>query len=177
MKKLLAIGLAAAFALTLAACGNNGNDEAVEDGAEVGMENPWTEAASADDAAQKAGIASFEVADNIGLGPQYPLGEPLFQSMDGIAEAQYTADGYKVVVRKGDTTGVDLSGDYNEYPESWTQDVDGITVECMGYEVDSASNLSWSTDSDNISVCFYSDGGENIGLTDAQVIGLVHSVK
>ena len=176
MKKLLIIGLAAAFALALAACGGS-EEEEIYEGAEVGMENPWSEASNADDAAQKAGITSFEVADNIGLGPQYPLGEPLFQSMDGIAEAQDMADGYKVVVRKGNATGIDLSGDYNEYPESWTQDVDGITVECMGYEVDSASNLAWSTDSGNISVCFYSDGGENIGLTDAQVIDLVHSVK
>lgn len=176
MKKLLVIGLAAAFALALVGCGSQ-EEPAPEEGQEVGMPNPWTEAASAEEAATNAGIGSFEVADNIGLGPEFPLGDPYYQSMSGIAEVQYTPDGYEVSVRKGTVTGIDLSGDYTEYPESWTQDVGGIEVKCMGFETDSASNISWGTDTGYFSVVFFSEGGENIGLTAEQVEQLVASVK
>ena len=176
MRKLLIIGLAAAFALALAGCGSQ-EEPAPEEEAEVGMANPWTEAASAEEAGQNAGVGTFDVADNIGLGPEFPLGDPYYQSMEGIAEVQYNPDGYKVVVRKGTMTGIDLSGDYNEYPESWTQDVGGITVECMGYEIDSASNIAWSTDDGNYCICLFSDGGENVGLTAEQVEEAVNSVS
>ena len=49
MKKLLVIGLAAAFALALVGCGSQ--EEPAPEEEEVGIANPWTEAASAEEAA------------------------------------------------------------------------------------------------------------------------------
>ncbi|MGI6220822.1 MAG: hypothetical protein ACOYIP_02940 [Coriobacteriales bacterium] len=175
MRKLLIIGLAAAFAMALVGCSSQ--EQPAQEEQQAGMANPWTEASSAAEAATNAGIGTFEVADNAGLGPEFPLGEPYYQSMSGIAETQYNPEGCKVVVRKGTVTGQSLSGDYAEYPETWTQDVDGTTVTCMGYETDCASNISWGTDTGYFSVVFISDGGENYGLTSEEIPALVANVK
>ena len=62
--------------------------------------NPWSEVASAEEAAKGAGIDSFEVAEDLGL----DLGENFgrtYRCMEGIAEVQLEFPASALTIRKG----------------------------------------------------------------------------
>ena len=87
MKKFLIIAMAAAFALALAGCAGQAEQGGGDSGATApepaapaepsaepsdepmaGMANPWSEVATAAEAAQGAGVADFSVQDEVTVG-------------------------------------------------------------------------------------------------------------
>ena len=65
--------------------------------------------------------------------------------MDGIAEARVEFPASQVVVRKGVASkGDDISGDYNSYAHTWTEDFDGVSVICQGNRQGDATKATWS---------------------------------
>lgn len=199
MKKLLVVACAALFALALAGCASgtsssastastSGSGSASADAASglaasdstssesVGLANPWSEADSAEAAAQGAGIDSFELGDNLGMTDK-TLFDPTYRYMDDIAEATFQGGAFDVTVRKSmHESGQMLSGDYNDYPEFWTTTIDNIVVTCHGYETGVATAFEWCNDG-NYSVLFHGLGGENMGVDEAGIAIIIQNVK
>ena len=112
---------------------------------QASLANPWSQAASAQEAAQGAGVGTF----GTGFETEYAdLGKPFtvtYQYMDGIAEARVEFPASQVVVRKGVASkGDDISGDYNSYAHTWTEDFDGVPVTCQGNRQGDATKATWS---------------------------------
>ena len=154
-KKIFAFAAASALALALAGCSAGGSSmqesassaaaeaasSAVTSSAagpatssqQTGMINPWQDAASAEEAAQGAGLDSFSVpeANELTIGPMGPW---TFRYMEGLAEAEAPAGAAEVLIRKGQAAEPgDASGDYGEYPLQWTQNIKGLDVTCFGF--------------------------------------------
>ena len=180
-KTIVALLITVVIAAFLTACASGTTtDEATDSGeteAQTGLPNPWSDVASAEDAAKGAGIASFTVSDDLGLTETKVLA-PTFRCMDGIAEADFDGEAFEVCVRKSETlTGQDLSGDYNEYPFEWTMEVDGMQVACRGYEEGLASAFDWERDGANYSVMFTSLENESMGVSSVEVAAVMASVS
>ena len=155
---------------------------AVEEGADEGettmIANPWSEVASAEEAAKGAGIDSFEVAEDLGL----DLGENFgrtYRCMEGIAEVQLEFPASALTIRKGNPVeDGDISGDYNEYAYTWTQDIDGITVTCWGNREGDATKAIWSSGDMCFSMFAEGLGGDqDFGLNPERMEALVSNVK
>lgn len=109
MKKLIALALSAALALSLAACGKTGQSDAQ-------IPNPFVDCATLRDAGDMAGF-SIDAPETIS-GYEQPIFRAVEKSM---IEIIYTAqeDDSELRIRKG--TGVeDISGDYEKYGETET---------------------------------------------------------
>ena len=129
MKKVCAIA-AALLLFALTACGQQQPRE--PEGGNVQIPNPWVDCATLSEAAELAG---FDVAV-----PGHIEGYPnqMIQAMvktmiqvmyfDGDPAAESSS---AVTVRKG-TGEEDISGDYNEYPESKTAQIHGMDVLLKG---------------------------------------------
>ena len=178
MKKSLALVFVFVLALALAGCASGGSSSSSDaSSSETEIANPWTEVDSAQAAAEGAGIESFEVADNLGLS-DLEFASVSYRYMDGIAEADFDGGAFKVTVRKSTKyTGQELSGDYTEYPEQWVVMLKDLGINCQGYERDKASSLEWSRGRANYSVVFTGLGGENMAITDSDIIALPANVK
>ena len=199
MKKFLVVACAALFALALAGCASSSSSSASASAASgsgsasasatssseasasssagsVGIANPWSDADSAEAAAQGAGVGSFELADNLGMADK-TLFDPTYRYMDDVAEATLQGGAFDVTVRKSmHQSGQMLSGDYNNYPEFWTTTIDGIEVSCHGYEAGVATAFEWSADA-NYSVIFQGLGGENMGVDETEIAAIMQNVK
>ncbi len=149
-------------------------EETKEEEGQTGLANPWSDVASAEEAAKGAGIDSFEIAEDLGL----DLGENFdrtFRCMEGIAEAWIEYPASALTLRKGTSAeDGDISGDYNQYKKEWTQEIDGVEVKCFGNEDDAAMKAIWSVDG-----MFYSmnaqglGGDENFGLSAERLTSLL----
>ena len=139
MKKFLIFTIACAMLLSLAACAQSAKPAEPEtpaqtettDSEHVQIPNPWTECASEEEASQLAGF-DLSAPDAIS-----GSGEKSFQVMnseDGevIFEVDYmTGETRAAYVRKAPGT-EDISGDYNDYDETETVDVGGVSVTMKG---------------------------------------------
>lgn len=111
----------------------------------AGMPNPWSEAASAEEAAAGAGLDSF----NLPTGEIADLGEPFeitYRYMDGMAEARYEFGASAVTARtakiaEGDT--YDISGDYNTYKNEWTETIAAKPIACAGNREGDSTKTYW----------------------------------
>lgn len=199
MKKLLVAACAVLFALALAGCASSGSSNASSNAASgsssassneasssaasaasssesTGLANPWSDADSAEAAAQGAGVDSFELGDNLGMTDK-TLFDPTYRYMDDIAEATLQGGAFDVTVRKSMHQGGQmLNGDYNDYPEFWTTTIDGVEVTCHGYKEGVATAFEWCDDA-NYSVLFRGLGGENMGVEEADIAAIVKNVK
>lgn len=184
MKKLIALALAAVLLLALAACGNTGaekkNEEAGESEPFAGMANPWSEAADAAAAAEGAGVGYFEVPEENMKTDGGQVNWYVFRYMKGIAQANGAIGTAELMVRKGlKQDGEDISGDYTDYKYSWTQELDGLTVNCSGNEKDRTMRAMWTTD--NFSYCFIVRGQGDLrdtyGLDAATTAQLVAEIQ
>ena len=199
MKKFLVVACAALFALALAGCASSSSSSASASAASgsgsasasaassseasasssagsVGIANPWSDADSAEAAAQGAGVGSFELADNLGMADK-TLFDPTYRYMDDVAEATLQGGAFDVTVRKSmHQSGQMLSGDYNNYPEFGTTTIDGIEVSCHGDEAGVATAFEWSADA-NYSVIFQGLGGENMGVDETEIAAIIQNVK
>jgi hypothetical protein len=140
--------------------------------------NPWSDAASAGEAAEGAGLDSLVLPTVLEL-REMEFANPSFSCMEGIAQANYEAGAAALVVRKGaaDTAVEELSGDYSEYERAWVQDCNGIEVQCFGNVEGEAIRIGWQTAMGTYSVMMQGLGGDEIGLTAGDVVTVVESIR
>ena len=141
MKKLLIFTVTAAMLLSLAACAQSAKPAEPEkpahaettettDAENVQIPNPWTDYDAQTDAAQAAGF-DLTVPDEIS-GCTEKSYRVLNAEGDVMFEIIY-ASGEDEAARIRKAPGADdISGDYNEYAETETVDVDGMRVTMKG---------------------------------------------
>ncbi len=139
----------------------------------IGMPNPWSQVASAAEAAQGAGLNAFAVPDagiNLIVGK---LGDWSFSYMDGLAQAKNTAGDVDLTIRKGVYAGDgDISGDYNVYEYEWPLTLKGLEVKCAGHSEDAANKILWIS-GDN-AYCILASGG---GLNPDDINSLINAIQ
>ena len=131
----------------------------VTDGSSISMPNPWTEADSAEAAADGAGVGYFKLPEAGAEVVGGPIGWDNYRYTDLLAEANGYVGAAELTVRKGvnrpdhevsyDTS--DVSGDYTAYAYDWTIEAGGWQIRCFGNEEGRAMKAIWS--SDNFSYC------------------------
>lgn len=144
----------------------------------TGLANPWSDVGSAEEAAKGAGIDSFVIAEDPGL-DLGELFERTYRCMDGIAEARLEYPASALTVRKGTIAEEgDISGDYTEYANTWTQDVNGIEVTCFGNREDDATKSIWTVDNMYFSIVAEGLGGDqDFGLNAERLTAMVSSIQ
>lgn len=165
MKKVLALGLCAVMAVSLAACGNNAGKTA-GDGDKVRIPNPFTEYQTLEEAVKDAGF-TINLPEAI---EGFDSRVFRFNKDDELLEIVYENGDGTITFRKSSGEG-DISGDYNEFSEKNDVDVDGLTVTMKGD--DGKVNLAtWSKDGYAYSIdC--TTAVEKVTMTD--YIKAVHS--
>ena len=145
---------------------------------ETGMANPWSDAESAEDAAKGAGIDGMSLDEDLGLslGKEF---ERTYRFMDGIAEVTLEFPASQITVRKGtNAENGDISGDYNEYKNTWTQDINGQEVTCSGNREGDASKTIWTAGDMCYSITAEGLGGDDdFGLTAEDLALVVEKLK
>lgn len=144
----------------------------------TGLANPWSDVESAEEAAKGAGIDSFVIAEDPGL-DLGQLFERTYRCMDGIAEARLEFPASALTVRKGTIAEEgDISGDYTEYANTWTQDVNGIEVTCFGNREGDATKSIWTVDNMYFSIVAEGLGGDqDFGLNAERLTAMVSSIQ
>ena len=144
----------------------------------TGLANPWSDVGSAEEAAKGAGIDSFVIAEDPGL-DLGQLFERTYRCMDGIAEARLEFPASALTVRKGTIAEEgDISGDYTEYANTWTQDVNGIEVTCFGNREGDAAKSIWTVDNMYFSIVAEGLGGDqDFGLNAERLAAMVSSIQ
>ena len=150
----------------------------------VGMPNPWSDAASADEAAVGAGIGTFGTPEGIeiSLGP---IDHVKYRYMDGIAEMDVEFPAVSMCIRKGvspdETTAPaagDISGDYGEYAHTWTQNVKGLELTCFGNREGDATKTIWTVNDMAYSITVLGLGGDtDFGLSADDLNSLVNAIQ
>ncbi len=157
-----------------------GAEEEAEEEAEAGMANPWSDAETAEEAAEGAGVGYFLVPEN---GTEV-IGGRIdwfgFRYMDRLAEADGAVGAAELTVRKGlKQDSEDVSGDYTEYAYTWTQEADGWEVTCYGNEEGRMMKAVWLSDNFSYSVMVRGQGDfyTIYGLGAEDVIALVTAIQ
>ena len=141
--------------------------------------NPWTGAASAEEAADGAGLEFFSVPEGMTIS----LGEvphaSAFRYMDGMAEATIDFPAVQMTIRKGKTDeSGDISGDYNEYKYQWTQNIKGLEIRCFGNREGEATKTIWTVEDDSYAILAYGLGGDtDYGLTADDLNSLINAFQ
>ena len=143
--------------------------------------NPWSEAATIEEAAAGAGLDGFDIVEGmvIDLGE---LPEGVYRYMDGIAEADYEFPAVSLTIRKGLASAAaeegDISGDYNEYANTWTQNIKGLEVTCFGNREGDATKTIWTLGDTCYSITAYGLGGDtDYGLSPDDLNSLINGMQ
>lgn len=151
-----------------------------ESSAATEIANPWSDVASAEEAAKGAGLSTFALPE----GAIADLGEPIeikYRCMDGMAEAIYEFPASQVTVRTGAISGddtFDISGDYNAYANEWTENIDNIPVACAGNRKGESTKTYWGDGGVAHSLVAEGLGGdEDFGLTVERLTVFVEAMK
>ena len=162
--------------------GGSETDETAEAAGADGEQTNWTEAATAEEAVQGAGIDA--VADMngtvISLGELGTMGDVTYKYMDGAVQVSCPAAAVEMFVIKAKASAVngDASFDAAEYAHEWTQDVDGQEVKCFGNREGEATKTIWTAGDYSYAVLAYGAGGDDdYGLSAEDVAIMVHAVK
>ena len=196
MKKIIAGVMAVSmFAAVLAGCGASAEqaqkeeaaaESAVEETAEaestseeaVGMPNPWHDAESAEEAAAGAGLDGFNLVEDldIGVGKEF---ERTYRYMDGLVEVRLEYPASAVTIRKGTAAeDGDISGDYNEYAHTWTQNIKGLEVTCFGNRDGEATKTIWSVEGMCYSIVAQGLGGDDdFGLQPDALNSIINGLQ
>lgn len=146
----------------------------------AGIANPWSEAATAEEAAKGAGIDSFALPE----GAIADMGEPFaitYRYMDGMAEARYEFPASAVTARtakiaEGDL--FDISGDYNTYEHEWTETIANTPIACAGNREGESTKTYWGEGTVAHSLVAEGLGGdENFGLTTERLTVFVEAMN
>ena len=142
--------------------------------------NPWSDVASADEAAQGAGLDAFTLPE----GDIADMGKPFeitYRCMDGMAQARLEFPAAAITVRTSSSEGVegaDITGDYNTYAYEWTEEIDGVTVTCAGNREGESTKTFWSANGLYHSLVAEGLGGdEDFGLTSERIAVFVEAMK
>lgn len=155
--------------------------ETVEAGAAEGHTN-WTEAATAEEAAQGAGLDSLADLNGvkISLGELGTMGSVTYRYMDGVVQIFCPAAAVEMSAIKGKVPAGDgdVSFDSTAYAHEWTQDVDGQEVKCFGNREGEATKTIWTAGDYNYAVLAYGAGGDDdFGLRAEDVATMVNAAK
>ena len=193
MKKsmLAALALGCALALALVGCSSGGASSAASSSAseeasssaeassQASVANPWSDVADIAAAIAGAGIDGFNIPEGLEIG----LGKVDFSSfrcMDGLVEAVCDFPAVQMTLRKGlgsVAENGDISGDYNEYKNTWTQDIDGVEVTCSGNREGEATKTVWTDGDDCYSINVLGLGGDDdYGLPADDLAALVSAI-
>ena len=149
-----------------------------EESGQSSIANPWEVAQTAEETAQGAGLDKFGVPESVQAGgTEYD--SPAYFYTKTIAQVRYSHDSDTILLRKsGSNTGKEgLAGDYNDYAETWSQDVDGIEVTCYGAAQEAAQLIMWQRDGSNYSLGFGFGGDTAAAMTPDDVARIVGSVQ
>ena len=159
-------------------------DEAAEtsDEAAGSVFESWTDAATAEEAAQGAGLDSMADLKGtvISLGELGTMGDVTYKYMDGAVQVSCPAAAVEMFVIKAKASAVngDASFDATEYAHEWTQDVDGQEVKCFGNREGEATKTIWTAGDYSYAVLAYGAGGDDdYGLGAEDVAIMVNAVK
>ena len=191
---LAAVAVLASSLVVLASCSSGGSgsatsasassaetsSEAATSSQSAGMANPWSDAASAEEAAKGAGIDSFALPE----GAIADLGEPFeitYRYMDGMAEARYEFPASAVTVRTAkiaEGESFDISGDYNTYKNEWTENIADVAVACAGNRKGESTKTYWGEDLIAHSLVAEGLGGDDdFGLNTERLTVFVEAVN
>ena len=150
------------------------------EGENVGMANPWSDVSTLDEAAAGAGLDMFSIPEEaeISLG-EVKLSQARY--MEGLAEAVVDYPAVEMTIRKGKAsiaTDGDISGDYNEYANTWTQNIKGLEVTCFGNREGDATKTIWQVDDTCYSITAYGLGGDtDYGLSPDDLNSLINGIQ
>ena len=152
-------------------------DEAAET-----ADDKWTAAATAEEAAQGAGLDSMADLKGtvISLGELGTMGDVTYKYMDGAVQVSCPAAAVEmfVIKAKDSTASGDVSFDSTAYANEWTQDVDGQQVTCFGNREGEATKTIWTAGDYSYAVLAYGAGGDDdYGLSAEDVAIMVNAVK
>ena len=152
----------------------------VPDDGSVGMANPWSDAGTLAEAAEGAGLDGFSIPE----GAEISLGEVNLTEaryMEGLAEAVVEFPAVEMTIRKGNASAAtdgDISGDYNEYANTWTQNIKGLEVTCFGNREGDATKTIWQVDDTCYSITAYGLGGDtDYGLSPDDLNSLINGIQ
>ena len=118
----------------------------------VGLPNPWTQTTLLDEALAISGVDA-NPPEGASL-PQH-VEFSVYRAVPGTFEADYSNGTDKLTLRASvEDEGFVLSGDYNKYSKAWTEDINGVMVDCLG-------------DGERINVATFKNGGVAYSLTMA----------
>lgn len=163
---LLAISLAACSqpaASDAASTADSTSSVATSDSAQI--PNPWTDCATLADAAALTGY-DFTVPDSV---DGYPDVTIAVLASEQLTEVQYSSSNDRLCLRKAPGND-DISGDYNQYAESNTVDVDGRSVTLQGND-GQVQLATWQDSAYTYSIGVYREDGT--GLTTDEMTALV----
>ena len=149
--------------------------------ATTGIANPWQNADSLAAAAEGAGLDGFAVEE----GSSISLGElkaSEYRYMDGLAEVDFMFPAVDLTIRKGLASAAvqdgDVSGDYNEYAHSWTQNIKGLEVQCFGAREGEATKTTWTSGDYCYSITAFGQGGDShYGLSADDLNTLINGIQ
>lgn len=103
--------------------------------------------------------------------------DPQFSYMESLAQAMYESPAAELTIRKSASReGIDLTGDYNDYPFEWTQNIKGLEVTCHGNEKGSAILVEWAFNDAQYCLLSLGLGGEDLGMTADEVTTIVSGI-
>lgn len=149
--------------------------------ASVGMANPWRDVETSEAAAEGAGLSIFDVPEGITMS----LGKvpaPTYRCMDGIAQATYEFPAVEITIRKGTAAAAngtgDISGDYTEYANTWTQNIKGLNITCFGNREGEATKTIWQVGDNCWSINAKGLGGDtDFGLQANDLQSLIMAMQ
>lgn len=157
---------------------------ATPDGQETGTDgigNPWHDVDTAEEAAKGAGLDLFQVPDGV----EISLGTvevEQYRYMEGLAEAVIPIAAVDMTIRKGLSSAAvepgDVSGDYNDYEHTWTQNIKGLEVTCYGNREGDATKIIWNVEDYCYSITAFGAGGdEDFGLDPDDINSLINAIQ
>ena len=138
----------------------------------------WTDAPSAGEAAQAAGVDYFNVSDSVTMGSN-SYSNPKFSYTAGAVQALYDGPASGVSVRKTDAAHVSLATDrdLSDFSLNWTQDVDGTEVTCFGDAQDAATVIELKVGADTYAATYQGYGGEEMTMSSDDIADLIAGIE
>ena len=159
----------------LAACGSPaaGSNDPVKEEEVVNMPNPWTETTDLEEAKKGSGI-DLNVPEEGTLLDGFTI--RTYRYMDDLLEVVYENGENEMTIRVStQLSGIDLSGDYNEYSKDWDVDLGGLTVHCKG---DGTYINCANADMEDLHIAvLYNCGEDGRGLDEQSLMTVLQGVQ
>ena len=134
----------------------------------------WTDAGSAEEAAQGAGFNHFGVMEEIQLG-DLTFSDPRFSYAGGVAQAFYEQGAAAVIVRKaeGRHTAPLTERDKVDFDSKWIENHNGVDVTLYGKQEGAATVIDWNIEMEDYTITYQGLGGDEMTMTTDEVDALV----